>query len=124
MVLSEAALATAPAVAEDEGEATAAHEAERAMSSKKQKRAGKGRRKPTFPAKFSAGTQVRVKPGTTDPDFPDIPLGGWAQTIRASCLRQALQAGRLATRTHVVSNSIPTAERRAYFFSAVAPLPR
>jgi hypothetical protein len=28
------------------------------------------------------GHHVRVKPGTTDPDFPDIPLGGWAGTIR------------------------------------------
>ena len=33
-------------------------------------------------ARFAAGAQVRVKPGTTDPDFPDIPLGGWAGTIR------------------------------------------
>jgi hypothetical protein len=30
-------------------------------------------------AKFKKGNRVVVKPGTTDPDFPDIPLGdGWA----------------------------------------------
>ena len=36
---------------------------------------------PRPPARFAAGAQVRVRPGTTDPDFPDIPLGGWAGTI-------------------------------------------
>ena len=30
---------------------------------------------------FSVGDAVRVKPGVTDPDFPDIPFGGWAGTI-------------------------------------------
>ena len=30
---------------------------------------------------FSTGDAVRVKPGVTDPDFPDIPFGGWAGTI-------------------------------------------
>jgi len=33
------------------------------------------------PPTFSAGDVVRVKPGVTDPDFPDIPFGGWAGTI-------------------------------------------
>ena len=33
------------------------------------------------PAAFSVGDAVRVKPGVTDPDFPDIPFGGWAGTI-------------------------------------------
>ena len=40
------------------------------------------KKKPPFEAKFAVGTQVRVKPGITDPDFSDIPLGGWAGTIR------------------------------------------
>ena len=30
---------------------------------------------------FSAGDAVRVKPGVTDPDIPDIPFGGWAGAI-------------------------------------------
>src|SRR5438552_4122130 len=34
------------------------------------------------PAKFPVGATVQVKRGTTDPDFLDIPLGGWAGTIR------------------------------------------
>jgi Calcium binding len=30
---------------------------------------------------FKVGDKVRVKPGVTDPDFPDMPLGGWAGTV-------------------------------------------
>jgi hypothetical protein len=32
--------------------------------------------------RFKAGMKVRVKHGVRDPDFPDIPLGGWAGIIR------------------------------------------
>ena len=31
---------------------------------------------------FKLGTIVRVKPGTTDPDYDDLPIGGWTGTIR------------------------------------------
>jgi hypothetical protein len=31
--------------------------------------------------KFAVGDPVRVRSGVTDPDFPDIPLGGWAGKI-------------------------------------------
>jgi hypothetical protein len=51
------------------------------MSGKRKGAGREGNRSPV-PAKFAAGAQVRVRPGTTDPDFPDIPLGGWAGTIR------------------------------------------
>jgi hypothetical protein len=34
------------------------------------------------PERFSVGSAVRVKKGVTDPDFPDIPLGGWAGTVQ------------------------------------------
>jgi hypothetical protein len=34
--------------------------------------------------RFQPGDQVRVKYGVADPDFPDIPLGGWAGTIEMS----------------------------------------
>lgn len=44
--------------------------------------ARKKEKTPRTPARFAAGAQVRVKPGTTDPDFPDIPLSGWAGAIR------------------------------------------
>ena len=36
---------------------------------------------PTTPTRFTSGDKVRVKYGETDPDFPDIPLGGWSGTI-------------------------------------------
>jgi hypothetical protein len=49
---------------------------------KKKKRPRRWKARPTFPAKFAVGAVVRVKPGTTDPDFADIPLGGWAGMIR------------------------------------------
>src|ERR1019366_10014001 len=32
--------------------------------------------------RFEPGSKVRVKPGVRDPDFPDIPLGGWAGTVK------------------------------------------
>jgi hypothetical protein len=32
-------------------------------------------------ARFVVGDVVRVRSGVTDPDFPDIPLGGWAGKI-------------------------------------------
>lgn len=33
------------------------------------------------PARFTVGDAVRVRTGVTDPDFSDIPLGGWAGKI-------------------------------------------
>ena len=38
-------------------------------------------RKTDAPAKFSVDCLVRVRSGVKDPDFPDIPLGGWAGKI-------------------------------------------
>src|SRR3954466_11221741 len=32
-------------------------------------------------ARFQVGDRVRVKPGVSDPDFPDMPLGGWSGTV-------------------------------------------
>jgi len=31
--------------------------------------------------RFQVGDKVRVKPGVSDPDFPDMPLGGWTGTV-------------------------------------------
>jgi hypothetical protein len=39
------------------------------------------RQKPSSPPRFRVGDKVRVKPGVRDPDFPDIPLGGWVGAI-------------------------------------------
>lgn len=33
-------------------------------------------------ATFAAGDAVRVKAGVADPDYPDIPMGGWAGVVR------------------------------------------
>jgi hypothetical protein len=33
-------------------------------------------------SRFRSGDKVRVKHGVRDPDFPDIPLGGWAGTVK------------------------------------------
>jgi len=41
----------------------------------------KRRLEPPAPAKFKIGDRVRVKPGISDQDHPDIPLGGWVGTI-------------------------------------------
>jgi hypothetical protein len=38
--------------------------------------------KPLPPPRFQPGDKVRVKYGVTVPDFDDIPLGGWAGTIK------------------------------------------
>jgi hypothetical protein len=32
-------------------------------------------------SRFSVGTRVRVRQGTLDPDYPVLPLGGWAGAI-------------------------------------------
>jgi uncharacterized protein YodC (DUF2158 family) len=37
--------------------------------------------RPPAPAKFRVGDRVRVKHGIRDPDYPDMPLGGWAGTV-------------------------------------------
>src|SRR4051812_37355357 len=31
--------------------------------------------------RFKVGDKVRVRPGVNDPDFPDMPLGGWTGTV-------------------------------------------
>jgi hypothetical protein len=36
----------------------------------------------SVPPRFEPGAKVRVKHGVRDPDFPDIPLGGWAGTVQ------------------------------------------
>lgn len=34
------------------------------------------------PSRFESGAKVRVRHGVRDPDFADIPLGGWAGVVR------------------------------------------
>lgn len=62
------------------GNAHALHRQISHMTKKRIKK--KARIRTLLKAKFSVGSQVVVKQGTTDPDFTDIPLGGWVGTIR------------------------------------------
>jgi Calcium binding len=39
-------------------------------------------RSKSVPSHFKPGEKVRVKHGVRDPDFPDIPLGGWAGKVK------------------------------------------
>ena len=43
----------------------------------------KRKREPSPVAKFKVGDKVRVKYGTRDAEYPDIPLGGWAGMLIA-----------------------------------------
>src|SRR4051812_30299108 len=40
------------------------------------------KKKPSDTPLFKVGDKVRVKPGVNDLDFPDMPLGGWAGTVK------------------------------------------
>src|SRR4051812_10313390 len=51
-----------------------------AMAKTKSKRTVRAK-EPTTPPRFEPGAKVRVQRGVSDPDFPDIPLGGWAGTV-------------------------------------------
>ena len=51
-------------------------------SKRKQAKARK-RKRPAVSAKFAVGDQVVVKMGSRDPDFPDLPLGGWVGIVTA-----------------------------------------
>src|SRR4051794_3182228 len=39
-------------------------------------------KRPATPPRLEARAKVRVERGVGDPDFPDIPLGGWAGTVK------------------------------------------
>jgi hypothetical protein len=68
--------------------------------------------KPRTPARFAAGAQVRVKLGTTDPDFPDIPLGGWAGTIREVNQRSAPPIYLIEWNKHTLDHMHPIFRKR------------
>jgi hypothetical protein len=67
---------------------------------------------PRPPALFSTGAQVRVKPGTTDPDFPDILLGGWAGTIREVDQRSTPPTYLIAWDRHTLGHKHPVFRKR------------
>ncbi len=75
------------------------------MSKKKEKQ-------PRTPARFATGSQVRVRPGTTDPNFPDIPLGGWAGTIREVDQRSAPPTYLIEWNRHTLDHAHPVYRKR------------
>ncbi len=58
------------------------------------------------------GHHVRVKPGTTDPDFPDIPLGGWAGTIQDVNQRSNPPIYLIEWNQHTLDNMHPVYRKR------------
>jgi hypothetical protein len=72
----------------------------------------KKEKKPGTPARFAAGAQVRVKPGTTDPDFPDIPLGGRAGTITEVDQRSAPPMYLIEWDRHTLGHMHPVYRKR------------
>jgi hypothetical protein len=68
--------------------------------------------KPQTPARFATGAQVRVKPGTTDPDFSDIPLGGWAGTISEVDQRSAPPTYLIEWDRHTLDHLHPVYRKR------------
>jgi len=81
------------------------------MTRKKAKRT-RHEKKSRTPARFATEAQVRVKPGTTDPDFPDIPLGGWAGTIRDVDQRSAPPTYLIAWNKHTLDHMHPVYRKR------------
>jgi hypothetical protein len=55
---------------------------------------------------------VRVKPGTADPDFPDIPLGGWAGTITEVDQRSAPPTYLIEWNKHTLDHMHPVYRKR------------
>jgi hypothetical protein len=81
---------------------------------RKKGRPAKGRRQPepTCPAQFTVGNLVRVKPGTTVPGFEDIPLGGWAGTIRDVDQRSAPPTYLIEWDRHTLDHMHPVYRKR------------
>src|SRR5438128_391058 len=77
------------------------------MSSKNKKE-----KKPRTPPRFANGAQVRVKPGITDPDFADIPLGGWAGMIREVDQRSAPPTYLIEWNRHTLDHMHPIYRKR------------
>jgi hypothetical protein len=68
--------------------------------------------KPPTPPRFAVGAPVRVKPGTLDPNFPDIPLGGWAGTIRDVDVRSNPPLYEIEWNQHTLANVHPVYRNR------------
>ena len=64
------------------------------------------------PAKFKVGDRVRVKPGTTVPDFEDMPLGGWAGAITEVDQRSKPPTDLIEWNKHTLDHMHPVYRKR------------
>ncbi len=78
----------------------------------KKKKQQKVPKKPRPPARFAVGTPVRVRPGIMDPDFADIPLGGWAGTITEVDERSAPPTYLIEWNKHTLEHMHPVYRKR------------
>ncbi len=69
-------------------------------------------KQPKAPPRFAAGALVRVRPGTADPDFGDVPLGGWAGVIREVDQRSSPPLYLIAWNKHTLDNMHPVYRKR------------
>jgi Calcium binding len=67
---------------------------------------------PPAPPRFAVSDKVRVRPGTKDPDFKDIPLGGWAGTITEADARSIPPICLIAWDRHTMEQMHPVYRRR------------
>jgi hypothetical protein len=68
--------------------------------------------KPKRTARFAIGTRVRVKAGTRDPNFPEMPLGGWSGKVQKIRYEAAGPAYLLEWDRHTRRHRHPTYRRR------------
>jgi hypothetical protein len=68
-------------------------------------------KKPSLPPKFAVGDAVHVRPGVTDPDFSDMPLGGWTGTIKEVDVGGS-SAYLVAWNSHTLQNAHPLFRNR------------
>jgi hypothetical protein len=62
--------------------------------------------------RFQIGAAVTVRRGTRDPDFPDIPLGGWTGTVREVGSEQPEAHYLIAWNEYTLANMLPVYRQR------------
>jgi hypothetical protein len=62
---------------------------------------------------YAAGDRVRVRRGVTDPEYPDLPLGGWAGTVVEVDARSSPTTYRVRWSRETLRHVHPIYERRA-----------
>jgi hypothetical protein len=81
------------------------------MAKKKKKQRQRKPGAPLTPPRFAEGMAVRVKVGTMDGDYPDIPLGGWSGTIVEVILEKRRQPSYRIEWNHYTLEHMPAIYR-------------